>query len=69
MRDKHDDQTHANDPILQGRRQFPAAGLKSRPEQIRKAVEGSPMRVECVERRYHHRVDVHARIGEVIGAN
>src|ERR1700722_18753818 len=47
-----------------------AAGLNSRPEQIRRAVEGSlkRLRVESIDLLYQHRVDPNVPIEEVAGA-
>jgi aryl-alcohol dehydrogenase-like predicted oxidoreductase len=47
-----------------------AAGLNSRPEHIREAVEGSlkRLRVEVIDLLYQHRVDPHVPIEEVAGA-
>jgi aryl-alcohol dehydrogenase-like predicted oxidoreductase len=47
-----------------------AAGLNSRPEQIRRAVEGSlkRLRVETIDLLYQHRVDPNVPIEDVAGA-
>jgi aryl-alcohol dehydrogenase-like predicted oxidoreductase len=47
-----------------------AAGLNSRPEQIKKAVEGSlkRLRIETIDLLYQHRVDLNVPIEDVAGA-
>ncbi len=58
------------DPKLDPRGMTGAPGLNSRPEQIKKAVEGSlkRLRVERIDLLYQHRVDPNVPIEDVAGA-
>src|SRR6059058_4249657 len=56
--------------LSSGERRPGAAGLNSRPESIRQAVEGSlkRLRVETIDLLYQHRVDPNVPIEDVAGA-